>query len=268
MRGWSQTGSGLGLVLLLVVSGWSGLAATPEASFPAAEGLAWDIQLAEFEPEALGEVTVVEIDGAEATAADVDRLHREGMSAICYINAGAWEEWRTDAGAYPAELLGHAYPGWAGERFVDIRQLDVLGPILGARLDDCVAKGFDAVDPDNVDTYLTETGFPLTHEDQLALNLWLAAEAHGRGLAIGQKNVPELAAELVDAFDFAVTEDCLVDDWCDEMMPYAMAGKPVLMIEYTDRRLTMADLCDLAEGTFGSVVIKQRDLDAWSAHCG
>ena len=144
----------------------------------------------------------------------------------------------------------------------------MLGPILGARLDDCVAKGFDAVDPDNVDTYLTETGFPLTHEDQLAFNLWLAAEAHGRGLGIGQKNVPELAAELVETFDFAVTEDCLVDAWCDEMVPYAMAGKPVLMIEYTDRRLTMADLCDLAEGTFGSVVIKQRDLDAWSAHCG
>ena len=101
---------------MLVVSGWSGLAATPEASFPAAEGLAWDIQLAEFEPEALGEVTVVEIDGAEATAADVDRLHRERVTAICYINAGAWEEWRTDAGAYPAELLGHAYPGWAGGR--------------------------------------------------------------------------------------------------------------------------------------------------------
>lgn len=236
-------------------------------AFPGPDGLRWDIQLSETDLAALPPVDVVEIDGAEATAVDVQALHERGIAAICYINAGAWEDWRSDADAYPATIIGEAYPGWEGERFVDVRQLNVLGPILGARLDDCAAKGFQAVDPDNVDTYLTETGFPLTERDQVAFNRWLAEAAHARGLAIGQKNVPELAADLVDVFDFAVTEDCLVDGWCDQMAPYTGAGKPVLMIEYTDRDLSTADLCDLAAGSFGAVVVKHRNLDAWSAHC-
>lgn len=253
---------------LVLASGTFAAMPTPATTFPAPTGLVWDIQLAEISADQLAtDVTVLEIDGADATAEDVELLRAQGVTPICYVNAGAWEKWRDDADAYPAEIIGNAYPGWDGERFVDIRQLDVLGPILTARLDDCAAKGFAAVDPDNVDTYLTESGFPLTETDQLRFNRWLADEAHTRGLAIGQKNVPELAADLVGSFDFAVTEDCLVDGWCVEMTPYAAAGKPVLMIEYTDRGLNTTELCALADSMFGAVVIKQRDLDAWSAHC-
>jgi endo-alpha-1,4-polygalactosaminidase (GH114 family) len=239
----------------------------PGPAFPGPNGLIRDIQLSEIDLDPVPAVTVIEIDGDDATADGVAALRDAGITAICYINAGAWEDWRADAGQYPDAILGNAYPGWPGERFVDIRDLDVLGPILEARLATCVGKGFDAVDPDNVDTYQTDTGFDLTEDDQIRFNRWLAAEAHARGLAIGQKNVPELADALVGEFDFAVTEDCLVDGWCNEMAPYADAGKPVLMIEYTDRDLTNDEICALAEGTFGSVVIKHRDLDGWSAHC-
>ncbi len=255
------------LTVLTMIAPVHGAAGVATPAFPSPAGLAWDIQLSEIALGELPPVGVVEIDGFDATAEDVAALHEAGITAVCYFNAGAWEEWRDDAGAYPDAIIGNAYPGWEGERFVDIRQLDVLSPILAARLDLCVDKGFDAVDPDNVDTYLTETGFPLTEADQLAFNRWLAGEAHARGLAIGQKNVPELAAALVASFDFAVTEDCLVDNWCGQMAPYADAGKPVLMIEYTDRDLTANELCTLAAGTFGAVVIKHRELDAWSAHC-
>jgi hypothetical protein len=51
------------------------------------------------------------------------------------------------------------------------------------------------------------------------------------------------------------------------MEPYPALGKPVLMVEYTDRGQSVEDLCALAEDTFGAVVIKERDLGAWSAHC-
>jgi hypothetical protein len=242
-------------------------AGNPNPGFPGPDRLTWDIQLSGIALDDLPPVDVVEIDGFDATSDDVATLQAAGITVICYINAGAWEDWRADAAAYPDDIIGASYPGWEGERFVDIRRLDLLGPILAARLDLCAEKGFDAVDPDNVDTYLAETGFPLTEADQLAFNRWLANEAHTRDLAIGQKNVPELAPALVDDFDFAVTEDCLVDGWCDELHPYADAGKPVLMIEYTDRDLDLDDLCTLATGTFGAVVIKHRDLGAWSAHC-
>jgi len=261
-------GKRLLMLCLVVTVSMSPAAGWAAPSFPGPDGLTWDIQLAAVDLEPLPDVAVIELDGDEATAADVAALHEQGVTVICYFNAGAWEEWRDDADRYPGEIVGEAYPGWEGERFVDIRALDILGPILEARFDTCAGKGFDAVDPDNVDTYQAGSGFDLTQADQLRFNRWLAEEAHLRGLAIGQKNVPDLAAVLVDAFDFAVTEDCLVDGWCDAMRPYADAGKPVLMVEYTDRGLGNAELCDLAAGIpFGAVVIKHRELDAWSAHC-
>jgi hypothetical protein len=205
--------AGLLMVLALVMpEAGPAQEATPPPDVFGAEPVVWDIRLSDEDVSGLPAITVLEIDGAEATSEVVAWLRAEGIAPICYINAGAWEEWRDDADAYPEEIIGEAYPGWEGERFVDIRRLDVLGPILEARLDDCAGKGFVVVDPDNVDTYATDTGFPLSEEDQLRFNLWLAEAAHARGLAIGQKNVPELSRDLAGTFDFAVTEDCMVDN--------------------------------------------------------
>ena len=37
----------------------------------------------------------------------------------------------------------------------------------------CCDKGFDGIEPDNIDGFLNNTGFDLTYEDQLAY-IWLA----------------------------------------------------------------------------------------------
>ena len=37
----------------------------------------------------------------------------------------------------------------------------------------CRDKGFDGIEPDNIDGFLNNTGFDLTYEDQLA-HIWLA----------------------------------------------------------------------------------------------
>ncbi len=68
---------------------------------------------------------------------------------------------------FPAEVHWQSAGGWAGEYWLDIRQIDLLGPIMEARLDIAAAKGCDAVDPDNVDGYTNDTGFNLTCADQL-----------------------------------------------------------------------------------------------------
>jgi hypothetical protein len=39
----------------------------------------------------------------------------------------------------------------------------------------CREKGFDAVEPDNIDAFTNDTGFPMTYEDQLRFNRWLAS---------------------------------------------------------------------------------------------
>jgi hypothetical protein len=125
-------------------------------------------------------VPVYNVDGFDTPAATVRLLHARNRRVICYISAGSWEDWRPDARRFPAGVLGRSN-GWAGERWLDIRRLDVLTPILRARLDMCRAKGFDAVEPDNVDGYANRTGFRLSAADQLRFNRWIAHETHAVG---------------------------------------------------------------------------------------
>ena len=56
----------------------------------------------------------------------------------------------------------------------------VLLPIMATRLARCVKKGFDAVDPDNVEGYENATGFPLDHAEQLAYDRAIAALSRTR----------------------------------------------------------------------------------------
>lgn len=65
----------------------------------------------------------------------------------------------------------------------------------------CKAKGFPAIDPDNVDGYSNKNGLGLTAEQQLDYSRFLAAEAHGLGLAVSLKNDIAQVADLVNDFD-------------------------------------------------------------------
>ncbi|MFC4332136.1 endo alpha-1,4 polygalactosaminidase [Streptomyces andamanensis] len=44
-----------------------------------------------------------------------------GREVICYVSTGAWEDFRPDAGRFPASVLGEGN-GWKGERWFDIRR--------------------------------------------------------------------------------------------------------------------------------------------------
>ena len=83
------------------------------------------------------DVEMFDVDGFEVTGATVDDLHALGSSVVCYLSAGSWEEWRPDAGRFPDSVIGNDYAGWPGEKWLDIRQIDLLAPILRARLDQC-----------------------------------------------------------------------------------------------------------------------------------
>jgi len=197
----------------------------------------------------------------------VDHYHSRCTMVICYISVGSYENWRHDADQFPPEVLGKDYEGWTGEKWLDIRRIDLLAPIMIARLDQCAATGFDAVEPDNMEIYTNDTGFPLTYEDQLHYALWLAEEAHKRGLAIGQKNAPDQIEDLVDVFDFAITEDAFYYGWSEDMLPYIQAGKPVFAAEYTDLPGDFEAFCRQSEELGYSTILKHRDLDAWVQTC-
>ncbi|MER0242306.1 endo alpha-1,4 polygalactosaminidase [Streptomyces sp. HSW2009] len=209
------------------------------------------------------DVPVYDIDGFENSAAVVDRLHADGRKVICYINAGAWEDWRPDADAFPKDVRGENN-GWEGELWLDIRQLDTVLPLMAKRMDMCRQKGFDGVEPDLMDGYLNRTGFPLTAEHQLAYNRGLAKLAHDRGLAVGLKNDLDQIPELVGDFEFAVNEECAEFGECDKLTPFIKADKPVFHVEYT---LPTAKFCPTTKKLGLSSMRKRLGLDPWRQPC-
>lgn len=208
-----------------------------------------------------------DIDGFDASDTLVKELHAQGRKAICYLSAGSYEDWRPDAADFPSEVLGKDYEGWAGEKWLDIRRIDLLAPILTARLDMCKQKGFDAIEPDNIDGYTNDTGFPLSYSDQITFNKWLADRAHERGMSIGLKNDPEQVADLLGSFDWALTEDCVDGGWCESMSPFINANKAVFAAEYTDTGMTVSKMCATTTELKMSGILKKRELDAWISAC-
>ncbi len=225
--------------------------------------LSWQIQFSGRVDRTV-RADVFDLDAFETSSRLVRRLHDAGHRVVCYINAGAWESWRPDAARYPKSVRGRALDGWPGERWLDIRRIDVLGPIISDRISLCAAKGFDGVEFDNVDGYSNRTGFALTAHDQLAFDRWLADAAHSAGLAAGLKNTLGLGAKLEPRFDFAILEECFEYRECGQARPFLDADKPVLDVEYALRR---ADFCAPTERLGIYAMRKRLALDAWQRAC-
>ncbi|MBO0837525.1 MAG: endo alpha-1,4 polygalactosaminidase [Actinobacteria bacterium] len=222
----------------------------------------WQIQLTgKVDPSVKADV--YEIDLFDSSAGLVQTLHDLGRKVVCYIDAGTWENWRPDAADFAQSVRGGSN-GWPGERWLDIRQLGLLSPILQARLDLCRAKGFDGVDFDNVDGYTNHTGFPITYADQLSFNRFLAGQAHNRHLSVGLKNDPEQVLDLLPDFDWATVEECFQFQECASYRPFVEAGKPVIAIEYT---LQPEEFCQQAQSLRFKAMRKRRNLDAFRTSC-
>ncbi|MBX9393120.1 endo alpha-1,4 polygalactosaminidase [Streptomyces sp. TRM72054] len=209
------------------------------------------------------DAAVYDIDGFDTSKATVAALHDKGRKVICYLSTGAWEDWRPDAKKFPTSVIGEGN-GWDGERWLDIRRTDVLGPLMAARMDMCRAKGFDAVEPDNMDGYRNRTGFPLTAADQLRYNRLIAGLAHERGMAVGLKNDLDQIPELVGDFDFAVNEQCAQYGECAALTPFIEAGKAVFHAEY---ELPTHRFCAESRRLKLSSLLKKYELGVWRRTC-
>jgi len=207
-----------------------------------------------------------QLGGAYEPADDVTGVVRDrtdspapGLWSSCYVNA-----FQTQPGesAFAEDVLLHDAagdrvedPDWPGEFLLDIgtpeqrqRVLDVVGPWF----DGCAADGFDAVEPDNLDSWTRSEGL-LDADDAAAMAQLLVDRAHDAGLTIAQKNT----AELLDAdlgFDLAVTEQCQEFDECDAFTD--VYGADVIEVEYTDDAF---DAACAARG--GEIAVQRRDLD-------
>lgn len=187
-------------------------------------------------------VAMYDVDGFNNTASNVAALHAAGIRAVCYLSAGTYENWRSDAVSFPRSIIGKSN-GWPGENWLDIRDVQktnsTLRSIMDGRLDMCRQKGFDMVELDNVDGYTNSTGFSLSAADQLYFNATLANDSHARGMSVLQKNDGEQIPQLLAYFDGALNEQCNEFGECTTAQngsygldQYVAAGKPVFQAEY------------------------------------
>ncbi len=117
------------------------------------------------------------------------------------------------------------------------------------RLDAAAAKGCDGVEPDNVDGYTNNPGFPLTGAHQRDYNRFLAEEAHARGLSVGLKNDLQQLATLEPWFDWALNEECAAYNECGRYTAFQGGGKAVFHVEYVDRVGQLAGRANQVCGT-------------------
>ena len=215
-------------------------------------------------------VALYDVDLFEAPDALLSTLRARGVAVVCYFSAGSWEEVRPDAQAFPHATRGKKLDNWP-EQWLDIRS-EAVYAALEARLHLAQERGCDAVEPDNVDGYTNDTGFPLTATDQLVFNRRLSNAAHRLGLGVALKNDGDQAELLVDYYDFALSEECHAYDECDVWGPFVDAGKAVLEAEYADSPSAAAGLASsicAASASMGlRTVVFPHDLDgSWEVPC-
>ena len=233
-------------------------------------GASWQWQLYVDEEHPLNtsyDVAIYNIDLFNTSEATISALQDAGHRVVCYFSAGSWENYRRDRDQFDRQDLGKTLDGWPAERWLDIRSPNVHR-LMTERLDLAAAKGCDAVEPDNVQGYIEDTGFDIDAEDQLAYNRFIANQARSRGLAVALKNSLEQVEELVHYFDFSINEQCFQYNECDYLMPFIEAGKPVLHAEYPahndDLGLddpSVARFCEAAQQRQFSTLILPVNLD-------
>ncbi|MCX6602711.1 MAG: endo alpha-1,4 polygalactosaminidase [Acidobacteria bacterium] len=248
------------LVLLLTSTGLFGQAQTIWQPPPQVD---WQWQLTGPVDQSVA-ATVFDIDLFDNDASIVASLHAKGRKVICYVSVGTFEDWRPDAARFPEAVKGLPLADFPNERWLDIRRLDDLKPILEARFDLCKQKGFDAIEPDNVDAYTNRSGFPLTARDQIQFNTWLASAAHARGLSVGLKNDLDQVRELEPLFDWALSEQCFQYKECALLKPFLDRGKAVLEVEY---KMDPSKFCTDANLLNINAMRKNLSLDAPRTPC-
>jgi hypothetical protein len=195
---------------------------------------------------------VYDIDGEGSSAADVQAIHAAGAKAVCYVDVGTLEQGRSDYKDFPTAVVGPDVVGWPGENWllVTAANQSVILPLMKARLTNwCQGKGFDAVEPDNLDAWTNIKG--ISETDNVAYDLAVAGLAHGLSLSVGLKNTLSDAsasnqATMVSTFDWALVEQCYEYTECTPYAQFVSASKAVWDVEYNAApNCTQADAAHL-----------------------
>ena len=189
---------------------------------------------------------------------------------ICYVNAFQTQpiaaevtDWRarglTLRNAQGAEVID----GQWQEILLDITteaKRQAVAEVVNGWIDGCADRGYQAVEPDNLDAFARSEGL-IDLDDTMAYLRLLITHAHSRGLAIAQKNGIGGPAEggigsagRAAGLDFAVVEECGRYGECPEYQK--LYGNSMVVIEYTASGYENA-----CRSVGGEVAVVRRDLD-------
>jgi hypothetical protein len=101
-------------------------------------------------------VPVYDLDLFENDKSTFSAMQKAGKRIICYFSAGSWENWRDDKNDFPKKDLGKTMDGWPNEKWVNISSPAVRA-IMAKRIKVAADKGCDAIDPDNMDGYVSQS---------------------------------------------------------------------------------------------------------------
>ena len=239
-RGWLAVVTGLATALAL--AGPTSTSAAPRevaAPAPPPANATWDYQIG-------GAYKLPA--GVRVVSRDREARPAPGAYSICYVNAYQTQpqeiRWWTQH--HPRLLLRRpggklVVDGAWGEVLLDVRtkaKRHALARIVGRWIHRCGTDGFDAVEPDNLDSWTRSAGL-MTRDQAFAYAQLLVNRAHRNGLAIAQKNAAgQVGRGVAVGFDFAVAEEC--GRW-HECGRYARAYHDhVLVVEYRDQDFTAA----------------------------
>ena len=250
--------AGLGLT-----SGQAAQAATPVA-FPT-HGL-FDYQIG----GAYTPASATRIVDRDRTASPVS-----GKYNVCYLNA--FQTQPGESGTWPSDLIlknkttgaNFKDADWPDEFILDTStaaKRTRIAAIVNPWVDGCASSGFQAIEPDNLDTYTRgyekKAASVLTKEGNVALLQLIADRAHADGLSIAQKNTVEDSAYIkaTAGTDFAVAEQCQQYTECDGYTN--VYGGKVLEIEYAKKGVTPAAFTKActARGATASVILRDVEV--------
>lgn len=100
------------------------------------------------------DVEIFDIDLFSNSNETIALLKGLNKKVVCYFSAGSFEPYRPDSSQFQQSVLGKTLDGWDDENWIDIRS-DNVRNIMVERIRLAKDKGCDAVDPDNVDAYVS-----------------------------------------------------------------------------------------------------------------
>ena len=178
--------------------------------------------------------------GVQVVSRDRGAAPAAGLYNICYVNAFQvqpdevtwWQQNHDDLLLRDADGEYVVDGDW-NEIVLDIRtaaKRSALAAIVNGWIDGCDAAGFQAVEPDNIDTYDRFSDL-LTRDQAVAYLSLLAPHAHADGLAIAQKNTTSLEGlGKAAGLDFAIAEECGRYSECGDYTD--VYGTNLIVIEY------------------------------------